>query len=95
MTTGQYPALEWLQRRTEGESAAEVAARAGVSEAAVRRATDPYGSFPDSPGFRRAFFADRTQQWIEQRRHDDTAGNTKQVHIGFVGPHYLVPNTKS
>ncbi len=27
--------------------------------------------------------------------HDDTAGETKRVHVGFVGPHYLVPNTKS
>lgn len=27
--------------------------------------------------------------------HDDTAGTTKRVHVGFVGPHYLVPNTKS
>lgn len=24
--------------------------------------------------------------------HDDTGGNTGRVHIGFVGPHYLVPN---
>lgn len=27
--------------------------------------------------------------------HDDTAGATGKVHIGFVGPHYLAPNTKS
>jgi len=27
--------------------------------------------------------------------HDDTAGPTKKVHVGFVGPHYLMPNTKS
>ena len=27
--------------------------------------------------------------------HDDTAGATGRVHVGFVGPHYLVPNTKS
>lgn len=26
---------------------------------------------------------------------DDTNGTTKQVHIGFIGPHYLVPNSKS
>lgn len=26
---------------------------------------------------------------------DDTAGATKRVHVGFVGPHYLMPNTKS
>ncbi len=27
--------------------------------------------------------------------YDDTAGSTKKVHVGFVGPHYLMPNTKS
>lgn len=27
--------------------------------------------------------------------HDDTAGPTKSVHVGFVGPHYLVPNSKA
>lgn len=27
--------------------------------------------------------------------YDDTAGVTKKVHIGFVGPHYLMPNTRS
>lgn len=26
---------------------------------------------------------------------DDTGGPTKCVHVGFIGPHYLVPNTKS
>lgn len=24
--------------------------------------------------------------------HDDTSGSTGKVHIGLVGPHYLVPN---
>ncbi|MFT4229444.1 MAG: hypothetical protein QM602_04065 [Microbacterium sp.] len=27
--------------------------------------------------------------------YDDTTGTTKKVHVGFVGPHYLMPNTKS
>lgn len=27
--------------------------------------------------------------------HDDTGGQTGKVHVGFVGPHYLVPNTKT
>jgi len=27
--------------------------------------------------------------------HDDTTGPTRKVHIGFIGPHYLVPNTRS
>lgn len=27
--------------------------------------------------------------------HDDTGGKTKRMHVGFIGPHYLVPNTKS
>lgn len=26
---------------------------------------------------------------------DDTNGSTQKVHVGFVGPHYLVPNTKA
>lgn len=26
---------------------------------------------------------------------DDTRGKTGKIHIGFVGPHYLMPNTKS
>ncbi|MEU1756774.1 hypothetical protein ABZ436_29530 [Micromonospora matsumotoense] len=26
--------------------------------------------------------------------YDDCDGHTKRVHVGFVGPHYLVPNTK-
>jgi hypothetical protein len=27
--------------------------------------------------------------------HDDTKGKTGKVHIGFIGPHDLVPNTLS
>jgi hypothetical protein len=27
--------------------------------------------------------------------HDDTAGTTKKVHVGFVGPHRLVPNLQA
>lgn len=27
--------------------------------------------------------------------HDDTDGRTGKVHVGFIGPHYLVRNTKS
>ncbi|MFD2024078.1 hypothetical protein [Promicromonospora aerolata] len=27
--------------------------------------------------------------------HDDTGGVTGKIHVGFVGPHYLVPNTRS
>ena len=27
--------------------------------------------------------------------YDDTGGATRAVHVGFVGPHYLVPNTKA
>jgi hypothetical protein len=27
--------------------------------------------------------------------HDDTDGPTGKFHIGFIGPHYLVENTKS
>ncbi|GAA2183628.1 hypothetical protein GCM10009785_28010 [Brooklawnia cerclae] len=27
--------------------------------------------------------------------YDDTTGLTKKIHVGFIGPHYLMPNTKS
>lgn len=27
--------------------------------------------------------------------YDDTNGKTKKIHIGFIGPHYLMRNTKS
>ncbi|KAA1426849.1 hypothetical protein F0U47_12200 [Nocardioides antri] len=27
--------------------------------------------------------------------YDDTGGNSGKVHVGFVGPHHLMPNTKS
>jgi len=27
--------------------------------------------------------------------HDDTGGSTAKIHVGFIGPHHLVPNTKS
>lgn len=27
--------------------------------------------------------------------YDDTNGETKKMHVGFVGPHYMMPNTKS
>lgn len=27
--------------------------------------------------------------------YDDTNGTTKKAHVGFVGPHHLMPNTKS
>ena len=27
--------------------------------------------------------------------YDDTAGATGKVHVGFVGPHYLMPNTRA
>lgn len=43
---GEYPALVWLSLRHDGESAALVARRAGVSVSAVLKATNPYGPFP-------------------------------------------------
>lgn len=27
--------------------------------------------------------------------HDDTRGSTGKIHVGFFGPHYLMPNTKT
>jgi hypothetical protein len=43
---GEYPELEWLSLRQDGQSAALIAQRVGVAEAAVLRATNPYGPFP-------------------------------------------------
>lgn len=68
-------ALEWLQRRKEGEPVAAIAARAGVPAEAVRRATDRYGPFPPEPGSiayarasRRRLVEERAGQWVELRR---------------------------
>lgn len=44
--SSQYPSLEWLSLRSDGDSPALIAHRAGVPVAAVTRATDPYGPFP-------------------------------------------------
>ena len=44
--SSQYPALEWLSLRSDGDSPALIAHRAGVPVTAVTRATDPYGPFP-------------------------------------------------
>ena len=61
------PALEWLQRRAEGESVASIASRAGVPVAAVRRATDPYGPWSRDPsGGEHA--GRRQRRWIAMRR---------------------------
>ena len=27
--------------------------------------------------------------------HDDTRGDTRTVHVGFIGPHYLVKNSSA
>lgn len=27
--------------------------------------------------------------------HDDTGGTTGKVHVGFIGPHGLMPNTRT
>lgn len=62
------PALEWLQRRAEGEPLASIAERAGVPVAAVRRATDPYGPWPRDPlGGEHA--GRRQRRWIALRRN--------------------------
>lgn len=65
MTT--YPALEWLQRRTDGESIASIAARAGVTSATIRQATDPYGPWPNTSGPTQRLEA-RRRRWIALRR---------------------------
>lgn len=72
-----YRALEWLQRRAEGESAAEVAARAGVPVEVVRRATDAFGPFPSDrrrPGRDKQAQRARTQEWVTLRRQGVQVG---------------------
>jgi len=75
----QHHALDWLARRHAGESAALIAWRAGVSEAAVLKATKAYGPFPrPSRQLGRTTVSDehhrqRVQAWIEQRRRGRTA----------------------
>ena len=70
----QYPALEWLSLRRDGESPALIADRAGVPIAAVKRATDPYGPFP-RPARQlgrvvapEAIVDARTARWVQLRR---------------------------
>lgn len=63
-----YPALEWLQRRAEGESLERIAARAGVTIETIRRATDPYGPWPRTrAGGGHLEF--RRRRWIQLRRN--------------------------
>lgn len=70
----QYPALEWLSLRRDGESPALIANRAGVPVAAVKRATDPYGPFPrPTRQLGRVItsgsaVSGRTTRWVQLRR---------------------------
>jgi predicted DNA-binding transcriptional regulator AlpA len=69
-----HRALEWLARRRDGESAALIAWRDGVSTDTVLRATKPYGPSPRatrhlgrthlSPGI----LDERTARWVADRR---------------------------
>ena len=71
--TGPHPALEWLSLRRDGDSVALIAHRAGVSVAAVARATDPFGPFPrPSRQLGRvvvdeAAVSARTKRWVRRR----------------------------
>lgn len=64
---GPYPALEWLQRRAEGEAIAEIAARAGVTTQTIRLATNPYGPWPQDPSGGEHLEI-RRRRWIALRR---------------------------
>ena len=72
--SGAHPALEWLSRRRDGESATLIAWRDGVSPETVRRATSPYGPFPrPSRHLGRTITAgpaldDRTRRWVQARQ---------------------------
>lgn len=71
---GEYPELEWLALRRDGQSAALIAQRAGVTEAAVLRVTSPYGPFPrPSRQLGRVVASSeevkrRTARWVALRR---------------------------
>lgn len=71
---GEYPELEWLSLRRDGDSAALIAHRAGVSEAEVLRATRPYGPFPRPARQLGRIVASedavrsRTQRWVRLRQ---------------------------
>lgn len=84
--TGGHRALEWLARRHAGESAAYIAAHAGVSKDAVVRATKDYGPFPrPTLQLGRASTmpdrgAERTRRWIEARRVGKTATQIAKEH---------------
>jgi hypothetical protein len=72
--SGPHPALEWLSRRRDGESATLIAWRAGVTPETVRRATAPYGPFPrPSRHLGRTVTAgtaldERTRRWVQARQ---------------------------
>ncbi len=61
-----HRALDWLQRRASGEPLVDIAAHAGVSVEAIRRATDPYGPFPRTP--KGALVRDFRATWIKLRQ---------------------------
>lgn len=69
-----YRALDWLARRRDGEAPALIAWRAGVSDKAVRRATDPFGPFPRPTrqlGRRHLLeqeLTERSLRWVVRRR---------------------------
>lgn len=69
-----HRALEWLTRRRDGESAALIAWRDGVSEATVLRATRPYGPFPRATRhlgrntLQQELLDERTARWVAARR---------------------------
>ncbi len=74
-----YRALDLLARRHDGESAAFIAQHAGVSEAVVLRATDPYGPFP-RPHLQlgrtivdEEVLTERTGRWVEARRRGQSS----------------------
>ncbi len=83
---GRNRALEWLARRHAGESAAYIASLEGVSKETVIRATKNFGPFPRptqqlgrTTGSSERL-AERTQQWIEERRAGKTTTEIACAH---------------
>ena len=75
---GSHPALEWLSLRRDGESVALIAHRAGVSVAAVARATDPFGPFP------------RPSRQLGRVVVDEADTDPGEHGVAVTGPHRLL-----
>lgn len=94
----RFRGLEWLQRRRDGESVDQIAARAGVTPETVRYATDPYGPFPGTAAYLRLV---ETPGWVQMRRDGVSiteiarnAGVSRQLVSAATQPHGPYPSPR-